>query len=246
LGFGIGDNRLEACARAKVEPRFEDFEGTDEEALAFVLSLNAARRDLTGAQRAMVAVRLWILSQSENGFSKGGRPKKGKPFSGKEVSLGQLEQLFRTAKKSMIACRDLLEGAPDLAEKVSQNMLYIKEACAEMEQRAQAAVQEAENAKRASKFAEKISRGEMTYKEAIQNALEEAQYEKEKEASIADARPRRTWLQELDHCCHWLETYVAKSTDDALTCYTLPDSPGLYDHGITRQRLMGMIAQDVS
>lgn len=35
-----GRNRLAACKLAGVEPRFDEFNGTDDEALAFVLSLN--------------------------------------------------------------------------------------------------------------------------------------------------------------------------------------------------------------
>ena len=53
-----GRNRLAACSIANIEPRFETFEGTEDEALALVLSLNLARRHLSTAQKATLAVRL--------------------------------------------------------------------------------------------------------------------------------------------------------------------------------------------
>jgi len=53
-----GRNRLAACKLAGVEPKFEDFNGTEDEALALVLSLNLTRRHLTTAQKAAVGVRL--------------------------------------------------------------------------------------------------------------------------------------------------------------------------------------------
>jgi ParB-like chromosome segregation protein Spo0J len=52
-----GRNRLLACKKAGVDPTFTDHEGDDASALALVISLNAQRRDLTTAQRAIVAAR---------------------------------------------------------------------------------------------------------------------------------------------------------------------------------------------
>ena len=51
-----GRNRLRACEVAGVEPRYEVVDGTEDEALALVISLNLARRHLTTAQRAALAV----------------------------------------------------------------------------------------------------------------------------------------------------------------------------------------------
>jgi hypothetical protein len=57
-----GRNRLEACRRAGVEPRFERLNGR--EPIAFVLSANVARRHLTLGQRAMATV----CARVETGF----------------------------------------------------------------------------------------------------------------------------------------------------------------------------------
>ena len=53
-----GRNRLAACEKVGVAPRFETFTGDDEEALDHVLSLNMRRRDMTLSQRAMIAADL--------------------------------------------------------------------------------------------------------------------------------------------------------------------------------------------
>lgn len=53
-----GRNRLAACELAGVAPRFETFTGTDDEALALVISLNLQRRHLTTAQKAVLALQL--------------------------------------------------------------------------------------------------------------------------------------------------------------------------------------------
>ena len=51
-----GRNRLAACQKAGVKPRFETFKGKDP--LGFVLSQNLERRHLTPCQRAMLGADL--------------------------------------------------------------------------------------------------------------------------------------------------------------------------------------------
>jgi len=52
-----GRNRYRACQDLGVEPTFEEFAGTADEALDYVLAKNVQRRQLSGSQRAIVALR---------------------------------------------------------------------------------------------------------------------------------------------------------------------------------------------
>ena len=53
-----GRNRLKACVELGIEPQFESFEGTEEEAVALVLGENMARRHMNESQRACTAASL--------------------------------------------------------------------------------------------------------------------------------------------------------------------------------------------
>lgn len=60
-----GRNRYRACANLGIAPRFDTFDGSDEDALAFVISKNLARRHLNEAQRALVADSLSNLKDGQ-------------------------------------------------------------------------------------------------------------------------------------------------------------------------------------
>src|SRR6266540_1236923 len=59
-----GRNRYAACEMASVEPRFETYGGTDEEAAGYALAVNVARRHLTKGQRALIAADAGALSNN--------------------------------------------------------------------------------------------------------------------------------------------------------------------------------------
>ena len=58
-----GRNRFLACQKAKIKPEYRTFKGTGQGALAFVISANIHRRQLTDTQRAMAAARIATLRQ---------------------------------------------------------------------------------------------------------------------------------------------------------------------------------------
>ena len=53
-----GRRRERACRRAGVEPKYTEFKGTEEQALAFVISKNLHRRHLGEGERALIAGRI--------------------------------------------------------------------------------------------------------------------------------------------------------------------------------------------
>lgn len=64
-----GRNRYTACVKFALACRAEVFEGTDREALDWVISKNLKRRHLTESQRAMVAAKLATLRLGDNQHS---------------------------------------------------------------------------------------------------------------------------------------------------------------------------------
>lgn len=58
-----GRNRYAACRKVNERPRFKEFKGNAEEAIAFVLSKNLHRRHLNESQRAMVGAELVKLGK---------------------------------------------------------------------------------------------------------------------------------------------------------------------------------------
>lgn len=71
--------------------------------------------------------------------------------------------------------------------------------------------------------------------------MEQEREEKEKAAAQADAR--RRWLTELGNFVKWSETFVGKYEDNYLAWYTEPGSPGMFDHGLTADRIEVVIQQ---
>jgi len=107
-----GRNRLMACERAGVDPRFEDYVGSEEEAFALVESLNVQRRDLTAGQRALVAAKVWLM----NGDHKPG-PKSSQSAT---ISLKTIAKRYKASDNSIAQARDLIREAPDLAAEVER------------------------------------------------------------------------------------------------------------------------------
>jgi hypothetical protein len=90
-----GRNRLAACKIAKVEPRFEQLNGRD--ALAYIVSANLARRNLSKGQQAMALA--MIYPEPERGRGKKDAAKKdveSSPFTYRQVQ--QARSVFRYSR----------------------------------------------------------------------------------------------------------------------------------------------------
>lgn len=160
-----GRNRWRACQIARVTPITKNFDGTPKEALDFVWSMNARRRDLTPGQKASAnAEREKLdkeytaeLEKTRKALPKGGRPSKEKPVQKivpvkdtTKLTDHKIAEAIGTNRTYVNDARKIYDERPDLHEKVKAGKLTIPQAkaeikraekTAELEQKA-AAVQE--------------------------------------------------------------------------------------------------------
>jgi protein gp37 len=97
-----GWHRYCACTQAGCEPRFDVFNGTWREAIAFVKSANVSRRHLTPGERAMVAATIANLPAS--------RPNKSAPVPTSGVSATEAGELFGVSGRQVTDARTVIES----------------------------------------------------------------------------------------------------------------------------------------
>lgn len=112
-----GRNRYRACLNAEVEPRFEEFEGSDP--VAFVVSKNVARRHLDESQRSIAAARIATLQKGSNQHS---------PI-GEGTSQGEAATMLNVGKRSVERAREVLDnGSPELIKAVERGQIAVSKA----------------------------------------------------------------------------------------------------------------------
>ena len=117
-----GRNRARACVKAKVCPRTRVWKGTDP--LAYVVSLNLARRHLTESQRAMVAARLVQTSHGGDRRSSGRSAVRSQDQAAAELSTSarsvrQAKRVIERADPELVAAVESGHVAVSLAEQIS-------------------------------------------------------------------------------------------------------------------------------
>jgi hypothetical protein len=231
-----GRNRLLACEKAGVDPAFTDHEGDDESALALVISLNVQRRDMTSAQRAVVAAR--VLGQFPE--RRGGDPKQHARSVHVGLSRKAVGRAFKVGENSVQQAKAILAEAPDLAVQVEACAISLAFAWEQLQNRRKEAQRREKDLARISGYREAVSNGEMTWEQAMEKALQDEREEKERQSAQADAR--REWLKGLIGVVEYVEHYLASETDEYLTWYAEPGTPGYFDHGLTADRIRAAAA----
>ena len=112
-----GRNRYQACIRAGVEQRFEEFDGDDP--LAFVVSSNLHRRHLTDDQRAVIAAKLANMKQ--------GARTDLSPIGGRSQAAAA-DMLNVSKRKVERVAKVINDGAPELAAAVEQGEVSVSAA----------------------------------------------------------------------------------------------------------------------
>lgn len=123
-----GRNRYMCARDLGLDFPVADFEGTDAEALAFVLSTNLHRRHLTESQRAAVAAKLANMKHGDTArFSQAANLPDERP----EVSQAQAADMLNVSERSVRTAKTVLEqGAPELAAAVDKGEVSVSAAAA--------------------------------------------------------------------------------------------------------------------
>jgi len=120
-----GRNRWAACRLAGVEPRTEEFQGTEFEALKYVCSLNLHRRHLSESQRAMIGAEMAPLPHG------GGRKRDqaaNLPLD-PVATQKQAAELLNVSERAIRGARLVKEhGSPELVAKVKSGQVKVSAA----------------------------------------------------------------------------------------------------------------------
>jgi ParB-like chromosome segregation protein Spo0J len=125
-----GRNRLAACKLAGVEPHFETL-GPDVDPLAFVISTNVRRRNLTAGQRAIAAAEAALFGVGKNSVQMARALVRDDPIAVERVRAGgDLKTAYDALMKrkgdaadEATKIRRLNNEAPDLAARVTAGAL---------------------------------------------------------------------------------------------------------------------------
>jgi DNA modification methylase len=136
-----GRNRWMACAQAGVAPKTRDFTGDRSQALAYVWSLNATRRDLKPGQKAAANAEREKLDSEYAAELERMRPKKGRPVKEQIIvplpkheraTDHKIAESIGTNRTYVNDARKIHEARPDLHEKVKAGTLTIPQAKTEI------------------------------------------------------------------------------------------------------------------
>jgi hypothetical protein len=169
-----GRNRLKACEMADIDPTFTTYDGADP--VAFILSANINRRNLTAGQRAM-AMAMVYPEPGERG-----RGKKGK-------------ETLHFSKMRLSQARTILRHSPDAAQRILAGDTTVKfdeayEAAATAKARRE--MNEGRLAQLRAEFphiAEQVDKQDLTLDEAERKASNEREVERSRrQTMMATAR----------------------------------------------------------
>lgn len=126
-----GRNRYMAARDLGLEFPVAEFEGTQDEALAYVLSTNLHRRHLTESQRAAVAAKMANMKRGGDGSNQHESKPANLPVGPAPISQGQAADIMKVSERSVRDAAKVLEqGAPELVEAVEQGKASVNAAVA--------------------------------------------------------------------------------------------------------------------
>lgn len=174
-----GRNRYMAARDLGQDFPVADFEGTDAEALSYVLSTNLHRRHLTESQRAAVAAK---LANMGHGGDRKSDQAANLPDDPAPVSQAQAAELLNVSERSVRTAKAVMEqGAPELVAAVEKGEVSVSAAAAvsELPREEQAAVVAA-GPKAVKEKAKEVRQARQSVHEEAQEEPEQIEPEVEK------------------------------------------------------------------
>lgn len=114
-----GRNRFLACQRAKIKPRFRNYDGPDP--IGFVVSLNIHRRHLSDAQKGYAAAKIANLRK--------GQKKADAPTGASALTQSEAAKAVGTSRRNVQRASKLLEnGSPELNAAVERGEVSMAKA----------------------------------------------------------------------------------------------------------------------
>jgi hypothetical protein len=124
-----GRNRYLACLEAEVEPRYEQYSGDDP--VAFVVSHNLRRREMSASQRGLIAAELANLAHGTNRF----KVKNIEVPKGTSITIMGAAKQLDVGRTTVMRAKTILEdGDASLIEKVRKGEVNLTEATKQIEE----------------------------------------------------------------------------------------------------------------
>lgn len=121
-----GRNRYRVCQDLQIEPRTEVYTGED--ALGYVLSLNLYRRQLTVAQRALIAAELSSLRGS-SAITVDMEKAAGQELEAAKMAIEEAAKVLGISSRSVSsACKVVRDGTPQLLDAVKAGVVSVSAA----------------------------------------------------------------------------------------------------------------------
>jgi phage N-6-adenine-methyltransferase len=121
-----GRHRYKACAESGVEPRFEIFEGTHDDAMTFSLALNLNRRHMTTEQKAAlgVSIKCYEAERARErmtaGVNQHSSPTEIFPEASKGEARDKAGEAVGVSGKTIDKAEKIAESAPDVFDRMKQ------------------------------------------------------------------------------------------------------------------------------
>jgi len=127
-----GRNRYKACRIAGVAPRFRDFNG-DGDPIAFIVSKNLCRRQLTASQKALAVAKIADLPRGNPNLNTAKTPTKPNSAQMRNKTVAEVAKEVEVSPRTVEQAKQVLREAPkETVEKVERGEKSVSTAVKEI------------------------------------------------------------------------------------------------------------------